>query len=447
MNTSCSRRIRSSSTNPTVATSSSLSPFFTTLELTMFSPDAFAPTSLSNGFTTTSLLTNPAFTNASTSIELAISASTFVDNTMCTFRPHLACATSNVKHASRARLNRLETSCAAQRGTASRTCAHQRASPLLIRSSSPSLQRLHAASTGTTRSVRGFVASALVAVFIRRVRYTCTRRMLDVNGLARALDGVRDLVVRRDARSGDPSSSANDGSSDGEEDNVGRIESVLAGNDQGWHLRVNRVERGKLRASYAVAHARGVPVRAQPHIDSAVLRYFRRGEVVVGVSLTSDGWLELAGEDASGANVDGSAGWMLTEHREHGILLKRVGGIELPRTTMRLAAAEAVLSVDHTHLPLQRGAHTFRVTHSPFVAVRAAPSMSSNIIGHKTESQLVVANARRGDWIRCVDSDNGPRAKDCSTVHERWMLTVHPEIGRLLRRCNADGSDAIDSVE
>ena len=283
--------------------------------------------------------------------------------------------------------------------------------------------------------------------YFLRVRYTCTRRMLDVNGLARALDGVRHLVVRRDARSGDPSSSANDGSSDGEEDNVGRIESVLAGNDQGWHLRVNRVERGKLRASYAVAHARGVPVRAQPHIDSAVLRYFRRGEVVVGVSLTSDGWLELAGEDASGANVEGSAGWMLTEHREHGILLKRVGGIELPRTTMRLAAAEAVLSVDHTHLPLQRGAHTFRVTHSPFVAVRAAPSMSSSIIGHKTESQLVVANARRGDWIRCVDSDNGPRAKDCSTVHERWMLTVHPEIGRLLRRCNADGSDAIDSVE
>ena len=52
----------------------------------------------------------------------------------------------------------------------------------------------------------------------------------------------------------------------------GRLASALAGHDGTWHLRANRVERGKIKATYAVVFAPGVPVRAQPHVDSAVIR-------------------------------------------------------------------------------------------------------------------------------------------------------------------------------
>ena len=268
---------------------------------------------------------------------------------------------------------------------------------------------------------------------------------IDASGLARALDEVKNIVVRRR----DPRDVVGD-----DEDGVsaiGRIEAALAGNDSAWHLLVNRVERGKLRASYVVKYARGVPVRAQPHIDSIVLRVVRQGELIVGVSLTGDGWLELAGDDGSGQNIDGGAGWMLTEHTEYGTLLERVGGHELPASTMRLANAESSSQLDHSRLPFVSRCCTYRVVHAPLVAVRSEPSMGAKIVGHRLQNHLVRSDGRRGDWIRCTARAKGIiDAKDIiqeSPDDQCWMLTVHPEYGRLLIRCNADGSDAVDVAE
>lgn len=263
---------------------------------------------------------------------------------------------------------------------------------------------------------------------------------IDASGLARALDEVKNIVVRRR----DPRDVLIDDDDDDDVSAIGRIEAALAGNSASWHLRVNRVERGKLRASYVVEHPRGVPVRAQPHIDSVVLRFVRRGEVVVGVSLTGDGWLELAGDDDSGMNIDGGAGWMLTEHTEHGTLLERVGGHELPASTMRLANVESASLLDHSHLPFHGQTRTYRVIHAPFVAVRSEPSIGAKIVGRKLHNQLVRSDGRRGDWIRCVPQANEIAAEN-SPDNQSWMLTVHPEYGRLLMRCNADGSDSVDA--
>ncbi len=157
------------------------------------------------------------------------------------------------------------------------------------------------------------------------------------------------------------------GDEDADEDaddawDVGRIASALAGHDGTWHLRANRVERGKIKATYAVVFAPGVPVRAQPHVDSAVVRYARKGERVAGTSVTSDGWLELRGDDDEGKNIEGSGGWMLTRHPEHGVLLELASGRELPTTTMRLASAEATEACDHTALPFARHGASYRVS-------------------------------------------------------------------------------------
>jgi hypothetical protein len=236
-----------------------------------------------------------------------------------------------------------------------------------------------------------------------------------------------------------------DGDSDDEA--LGRIESALAGHDGTWHLRANRVARGTRGATYAVVFAPGVPVRAQAHVDSAVVRFVRVGERVVGTSVTSDGWLELFGRDDAGGNVEGSAGWMLTRHPEHGALLEHAGGHELPTTTMRLASAEATCACDHTALPFLRHDASYRVAHSPFVPVRARATMSGHVVGHRAEGDVVRASGRRGDWIALLDEETTSettREKEArDDAPRRWMLTLHPEFGRLLRRCHHDGSDII----
>ena len=242
-----------------------------------------------------------------------------------------------------------------------------------------------------------------------------------------------------------PTGTREDADEDEDEDDawdVGRIASALAGHDGTWHLRANRVERGKIKATYAVVFAPGVPVRAQPHVDSAVVRYARKGERVAGTSVTGDGWLELRGDDDEGKNIEGSAGWMLTRHPEHGVLLELASGRELPMTTMRLASAEATEACDHTALPFARHGASYRVSHSPFVPVRESATMRGNIVGHRAEGDVVRANGRRGDWIALEDedaADEETREKDAK--RKRWMLTLHPEFGRLLRRCRDDGSD------
>jgi len=235
---------------------------------------------------------------------------------------------------------------------------------------------------------------------------------------------------------------------DSDDDELGRIESALAGHDGTWHLRANRVGRGTRRAVYAVVFAPGVPVRAQAHVDSAVVRYVRAGERVVGTSVTSDGWLELLGRDDAGGNVEGSAGWMLTRHPEHGALLERAGGRELPMTTMRLASAEATCACDHTALPFLRHDASYRVAHAPFVPVRARATMGGHVVGHRAEGDVVRASGRRGDWIALLDEETASETTREKEAREggatrRWMLTLHPEFGRLLRRCHHDGSDII----
>lgn len=254
---------------------------------------------------------------------------------------------------------------------------------------------------------------------------------MEETAAARAEDG-RDLVSLSDASG------------------MGRIESALEGHDSTWHLRYNRLARGEKRAIYEVRHAR-VPVRAQPHLDSSIVSVIPRGARVVGVSITDSDWLELAGEDDAGENVEGSRGWMLTEHPEIGTLLRRVGGIELPSTTMRLASAEDASVVNHTNLPFIRESRAFRVAHSPFVPVRDAASTAAKTVGRRAENALVRSRGRRGDWILLVDDEETEETEavesafvDCQPeTREKWMLALHPEFGQLLRRCNADGSDCL----
>jgi len=254
---------------------------------------------------------------------------------------------------------------------------------------------------------------------------------------------VEEETAREDGRGGRAMGSASD------ESGMGRIESAMSGHDSTWHLRYNRLARGEKRAMYEVRHAR-VPVRAQPHLDSSIVSVVSRGARVVGVSITDGDWLELAGEDDSGENVEGSRGWMLTEHPELGTLLRRVGGIELPKTTMRLASAEDASVVNHTHLPFIKERRAFRVAHSPFVPVRDAASTAAKTVGRRAENALVRSRGRRGDWILLVDDEKeetepaGSAALDRQTeTREKWMLALHPEFGNLLRRCNADGSDCL----
>ena len=248
---------------------------------------------------------------------------------------------------------------------------------------------------------------------------------LDVEGLTREIDAVRDVVVVPGAR-GETTTTTSTAERAGSDD-VGRIEAALAGHEGTWHLRVNRLERGKLVAWYAVVYSRPVPVRAQPHIDSAVLGFAAPSARVLGVSLTSDGWLELAGDDASGENVNGSAGWMLTNHPEHGTLLEHASGCELPQTTMRLASAEAVIDVDHTALPLRNEGYLYLVAHGPFVPVRASASVKSEIIGRMHEDRLVSARAPRG-LDRAARGRR--RGMDADAASRFWATTEAMQRGR-----------------
>ena len=241
-----------------------------------------------------------------------------------------------------------------------------------------------------------------------------------------------------------------------DEDALGRIESALVGHESTWHLRVNRLARGALRATYEVTHAR-VPVRAQPHLESSILRIEPRGARVVGVSITDGSWLELAGTDDLNGNIEGGRGWMLTEHPEFGRLLRHVDGVDLPSTTLRLASAEDIFVVDHTKLAFMREYRMYRVCHSPFVPIRKMPSTSAVPTGHAAENQLIRSTGRQGDWILVEtdksavervkssnsDADRVHTTADVEDEHRRWMLVLHPEHGQLLKPCHEDGSDII----
>lgn len=219
-------------------------------------------------------------------------------------------------------------------------------------------------------------------------------------------------------------------------DERSRIEAALEGTSD-WHLRVNRVARGSLRATYEVVYPRGVPVRGQPHIDSAVIKVIRAGERVVGVSLTGDGWLELLGVDADGENIEGSGGWMLTTHVEHGSLLKQVSGVDLPSTTMRLASSESASTCNHERMPHALETNSYRVLYSPALPMRASARTDASLCGFKVTGDVIQACGRRGDWVELKRSSS-----DAETPRH-WMLTFHPDFGQLLCRVNADGSDAL----
>ena len=66
-------------------------------------------------------------------------------------------------------------------------------------------------------------------------------------------------------------------------------------------------------------------------------------------------------------------------------------------------------------------------------------TMRGNIVGHRAEGDVVRANGRRGDGSR--SRTNAAMRRGEKDAKRRWMLTLHPEFGRLLRRCRDDGSD------
>jgi len=284
-------------------------------------------------------------------------------------------------------------------------------------------------------------------------------RALDVDALSRVMANAT-VVSTSTTRGGMGSGTAlrrdeNDERAREDAEGKSRIEAALEGTSD-WHLRVNRVERGSLRATYEVKYAR-VPVRAQPHIDSAIVCVKKRGDLVVGTSVLGGAWLELLGLDADGENVDGGAGWMLVNHPELGALLEHVHGVELPSTIMRLASAGSVGSCDHRNLPRAHEQRTYRVIFSPAVPVRDAPATCAHVVAVKVVDAVVQACARRGDWIElALDDGEAKRGEEANVDEKRgeeasvnvhakmWMLTFHPDHGKLLRRVNADGSDALN---
>ena len=63
---------------------------------------------------------------------------------------------------------------------------------------------------------------------------------------------------------------------------------------------------------------------------------------------------------------------------------------------------------------------------NPHVPIRFAPSTCAGIAGKIAPGQVVVASARRGPWVRLVEDDQREGL-------ERWALTCHPILGRLLQ--------------
>lgn len=81
---------------------------------------------------------------------------------------------------------------------------------------------------------------------------------------------------------------------------------------------------------------------------------------------------------------------------------------------------------------------TLAVVHAAAVAQRAQPSLEGQILGASQPRAEVVADARFKRWIRVANA--APDAK------ERWMLTWHPTLGRLLHPVGANGAAALAAL-
>ncbi|CAK0910158.1 unnamed protein product, partial [Prorocentrum cordatum] len=138
-------------------------------------------------------------------------------------------------------------------------------------------------------------------------------------------------------------------------------------------------------------------VRQQPSLSAAIRGKRARGETVVGVAETFDGWVHLS-ED----------GWIIKDMLgRHGVaeVLSPVGPPPV------LAVPEPLAAPGPVH---------FEVAFRPHVAVRSSPSKEALIMGVKRFGEEVVSEVQTyGGWVRLQDG--------C------FVLSVDASLGRLLR--------------
>ena len=84
---------------------------------------------------------------------------------------------------------------------------------------------------------------------------------------------------------------------------------------------------------------------------------------------------------------------------------------------------------------------TLAVVHAAAVAQRAQPSLDGQILGAAQPRAEVIADARFKRWIRVA-----PPANAAPDAKERWMLTWHPTLGRLLHPVGAGGATALAAL-
>ena len=99
--------------------------------------------------------------------------------------------------------------------------------------------------------------------------------------------------------------------------------------------------------------------------------------------------------------------------------------VEVSREDLRqvreAGAPRRRLPCDARELP--RGGACYRVVHSPFVCVRAAPSVKAAVLAVAPHGALLHADAERRGWVRLIDDGHGGATRDA------WALIDGRELG------------------
>lgn len=266
---------------------------------------------------------------------------------------------------------------------------------------------------------------------------------MDLGALRSALSKTATRTVQRSA----PSEADFDTSSTANATGASRIAAALLGAEN-WHEESRRPAPTTRTVLLRVAHAPAVVVRAAPHLDAPVVTFCRVGTTLLAVA-RRDLWVRLA--LANFPESSWPEAWLLLSHPEHGRLVDLLSGAveELPISAAALPSAAAAAAAEPCTETVRVVRRLMRVVHTPHVLVRARPSLAASACGYRKHGALLACDAECGDWVRLVPitrpaslapvngaSQRGAETEqarcDAGTAAEEWVLTVHPELGRLL---------------
>ena len=100
----------------------------------------------------------------------------------------------------------------------------------------------------------------------------------------------------------------------------------------------------------------------------------------------------------------------------------------------QLAEEKVALSLSGEHEAAESHVATYQVVVSPFVAVRARPSLTARLLCTLATDVHVEVEERRGKWVRLRTPEHG----FCVDAGDKWVLTVHPLHGQLMRRLHVE---------